>query len=387
MGTAISRVTTHVVRVVGDDAYLGELPPGAPVAGYFVRPPWRSLYSRAFESLLVRIESSDGTVGWGEALAPVGPEVPAAVIDRLLGPVLIGQDPRDHRPLISRLAGLMRERGHLVGHQADALAACDIALHDLAARLFGCSVTELLGGAFRRTIPTYVSGLPRPDDAARAKLAGEWIERGVRRFKLALGYGVEQDLATYDAVAAMHPGLSIGIDAHWAYDLSAAIRLGRALDERGAWFLEAPLAPEDVAGHHDLAAALATPVALGEALRNRFEFGSWLEARSVDLLQPDVARTGFAEALAASTLASYHHVRVAPHHSVGLGVSLAAGLHLSAAIDNFEVFEMQPSTLPHANRILTEPLTGGPVSFELPTGIGLGVEVDEQVVSALGVNS
>src|SRR6202012_2837289 len=127
-----------------------------------------------------------------------------------------------------------------------------------------------------RAVPTYVSGLPRPDDAGRAELMREWAGKGVRRVKLALGHGGETDLATFDAVAAVHDDLKVAIDAHWVYGLSDAQRLGRGLDERKAsWFLEAPLVPEDVRGHRELAASTATPVAVGEALRNRYEVGDW----------------------------------------------------------------------------------------------------------------
>lgn len=366
-------VSTYAVKLVGPEAYLGARPPDAG-AGYYTRPPWRSLYADRFETLLVRLTCDDGTVGWGEALAPVAPEIARAAVDRLLGPVLLGADPRRVRPLWTLLSGLMRERGHLVGHQADALAAVDIALWDLAGKLAGVPVHVLLGGAYRDEVPTYLSGLPRPTDDERAALAREWYGGGVRSVKLHLRLGVAADLATYDAVAAT--GMRVAIDAHWAYDLADAVRLGRALDERGAWFLEAPLAPEDIDGHRELAAHLATPVAIGESLRNRYEFRQWLAARAVDLCQPDVGRTGITEAMAIAELASAYHVPVAPHHSTGLGVAMAAGIQVAAAIESMPAFEFQPGTLPVANRILTEPLHGGPVCFAVPDAPGLGVEVD-----------
>ncbi len=380
MGRQITSVRTFCLRLSSADPYLGSAPAGSDASRYFVRPPWRSLYSHGYETLLVRLETDDGHVGWGEGLAPVAPEVPRAVIDTMLAPQLIGADPSAPRPVSLRLAGLMRERGHLVGHQADALAACDIALWDLAGKIAGLSVAQLLGGAFRSALPVYVSGLPRPTDAERAQLAGEWVGQGFGAIKLALGHGVEQDLATFDAVATAGPDLAIGVDAHWAYTRPEAERLGLELDRRRAWFLEAPLAPEDIQGHRSLAERIVTPVAVGESLRNRFEFADWLDRRALDMCQPDVARTGITEALEVASLAAAAHVRVAPHHSVGLGVALAAGLQLAAAIENLEVFEFQPTTLPHANRILTDPIQLDGSSFRLPDGPGLGVVVDEQAV-------
>ncbi|MCW3814418.1 mandelate racemase/muconate lactonizing enzyme family protein [Micromonospora sp. DR5-3] len=379
----IECVETHVVKLRPPEAYLGARPDGDHGDDYYLRPPWRSLYSDRFETLLVKLTADDGTYGWGEALAPVAPEVPQAIVDRLLAPALIGQDPRRVRPLWARLTGLMRERGHLVGHQADALAAVDTSLWDLAGKAYGMPVHALLGGAFRTEVPTYVSGLPRPTDSERVELAADWVRQGVRAIKLHLGHGVDADLATYDAVAATHPDLRVAVDAHWAYDTADALRLGRALDERRAWFLEAPLVPEDVDGHRELAAAIATPVAVGEALRNRYEFRAWLAARAVDLCQPDVARTGITEAMAIVEVAAAHHVPVAPHHSVGLGVAVAAGLHVAAAIDAMPAFEFQPGTMRVASRILTVPLAGGPVSFPLPDSPGLGVDVDHSLLEDL----
>ena len=221
----IADVSVFPVRFETGRSYLGALPDGAAQDRYFVRAPWRSWYSAAFESLLVAIRTDDGLEGWGEALAPVGPQVPAAAVERLLAPALIGEDPRSVRPTWQRLSWLMRERGHLVGHQADALAAVDIALWDLWGKVAGQPVAALLGSAGTRTVPTYVSGLPRPDDAGRAELMSEWTGKGVRRVKLALGYGVEADLATFDAVAAVHDDLKVAIDAHWVY----------ALPTRSAW--------------------------------------------------------------------------------------------------------------------------------------------------------
>lgn len=379
----IISVKTFCLKLASSDPYLGPAPSGGAASAYFVRPPWRSLYSHNYETVLVRLEADDGTVGWGEGLAPVAPEVPQAVIDRILGPQLLGADPTTPRPVSARLAGLMRERGHLAGHQADALAACDIALWDLAGKIAGLPVAQMLGGRFRSAIPAYVSGLPRPTDGERAELAREWVRQGFSHVKLALGHGVEQDLATFDAVASACPGLAIGVDAHWAYTLPDAERLGLALDHRRAWFLEAPLAPEDTEGHRGLAERIVTPVAIGETLRNRFEFGYWLGRRALDLCQPDVARTGITEAMAAAALSGASHVRVAPHHSVGLGIALAAGLQVAAAIEDLEVFEFQPTTLPHANRILASPIQLERGSFLLPGGPGLGVVADEQAIIEL----
>ncbi|MDX2917518.1 MULTISPECIES: mandelate racemase/muconate lactonizing enzyme family protein [Streptomyces] len=380
----IASVETFTLKIRHTDAYLGVLPDGSDVpAGYQVRAPWRSLYSPRFETLLVKVVAEDGTAGWGEALAPVAPEVPARIVDLLLAPALTGQDALAPRPAWSRLRNLMRERGHLVGHQADALAAVDTALWDLAGRLRGAPVAALLGGAFRDRLPTYVSGLPRPTDPERAELAADWQARGARAVKLHLGHGVAADLATVDAVRAAAPSLRIAVDAHWAYAPAEARGLAAGLADRDCWFLEAPLAPEDEDGHRRLAERSALPLAVGETLRNRYEFARWLRGNALEIAQPDVARTGITEAMAIAELSSAHHVPVAPHHSVGLGVALAAGLHVSAAVEDLLVFEYQPTSTDVGSRILRSPLTVLPDHFPLPEGPGLGIDVDEEAVRHL----
>lgn len=384
----ISAVETYSLKLSADAAYLGQLGDGTdPPAGYAVRPPWRSIYSDRYETLLVRLVAEDGTSGWGEALAPVAPEVPAAIVDLLLGPVLIGKPALAPRPVFASLRDLMRERGHLVGHQADALAAVDIALWDLAGKLTGQPVATLLGGAFRDTVPSYVSGLPRPSDEGRAALAAEWASRGARAVKLHLGNGVAADLSTVDAVRQAAPALRIAVDAHWAYSIDEALALADGLAARHCWFLEAPLAPEDLAGHAELTSRATMPVAIGETLRNRFEFAQWLTARGLRIAQPDVARTGITEAMAIAELCTAAHVPVAPHHSVGLGVALAAGVHVSAAVEGLAAFEYQPTSFTVGQRILTQPLAVHPAGFPVPTGPGLGIDIDAETVSALSKES
>lgn len=381
-----------VLKIQAGEPYLGPPPSREPgpsgqdrdLTSYAVRPPWRSIYSSRFESLLVRLVADDGSTGWGEALAPVAPEVPAEIVRTLFAPVLLGADPCRVRPLVAALRDLMRERGHLGGHQADALAAVDIALWDLAGRLTGLPVHALLGGAFRDRIPTYVSGLPRPTDPERAALAAQWAAQGVTRIKLHLGYGVDADLATVAAVRAAAPGVRLAVDAHWAYELADAARLARGLVEHGQiLFLEAPLAPEDQDGHAELVRRVDLLIAAGEAMRHRYEFAAWLRTRALGLAQPDVARTGITEAMVIADLAATHHTRIAPHHSVGLAVALAAGLHVSAAAENLHLFEYQPTSTQIGQQILTSPLPGGPNGFAVPAGAGLGIDVDQVAVTTL----
>lgn len=378
----INQIETFVLKVPAETPYLGEVP-NCSAGQYFLRPPWQSLYAARYETMLVRIVAEDGTEGWGEALAPVGPEIVAAVINYLLAPALVGRDAATPRANWKFLRSLMRERGHLVGHQADALAALDIALWDLCGQITGRRIVDLLGGALREEIPVYVSGLPNEETEARADLARTFAQQGAERFKLHLGRGIAQDLEIFDSVQAAVPDAYIAVDAHWAYTLADAAALCGALEERGAWFVEAPMAPEDLAGHADLATRTRLPIAVGEALRNRYEFAAWLDVRALSIAQPDVARTGITELMVISDLCSVRGVSVAPHHSTGMGVSLAAGLQLSGAIESLTAFEYQPTSVALSELRLGTHIEHDADSFKLPSGHGLGLEIDLETVRAL----
>jgi L-alanine-DL-glutamate epimerase-like enolase superfamily enzyme len=375
--TGSRRIVSVEVRTLAaqaDRPYLGRVQ--SPSGRYFRRPPWRSLYSHLYESLVVRIEDDEGMVGWGEALAPVGANIPAAVVKSLLGPQLRAMEMRSVGAIRDALADSMRERGHTGGHQADALAACEIALWDLWGRAKGASISTLWGGPRLTQVPAYVSGLPRPTIDEKLALAMEWLGRGFNRFKLAAGYGIDEDLALFDAVTAAGSDVQVAIDAHWAYDVREALVLGRALDHRRALFLEAPLVPEDLEGHRRLVAELATPVAVGEAFRTRWEALEWLRGGGVALVQPDVGRTGLREAIAIADLAEAFHRRISFHHSTGLGIVLAAGLHVAAIIPNLAFFEFQADSIGLANSILLNPISYSDGALNLPSGQGLGVDLD-----------
>lgn len=374
----ITAIEAIPVRIRRQEAYLGTMPPGATEHNYFVRPPYRALYSAYFETCFVKITTSDGVIGWGEALAPVAPEVVATIIDELLRPVLLGGDPLAVDVLWRTMYDLMRERGHYGGFMLDAISACDIALWDARGKLLGQPVSALLGGAYRETVPCYVSGLPRPTDDERVSLALHWTRKGFYHFKLAAGFGVEPDASSIAALRrALGPDSHLLLDAHWVYSLDESIRLSRKLEAENAAVLEAPINPEDLEAHVQLAAAASIPIAIGETERTRYEFRRWLVHRGADLLQPDVGRTGISELIKIAHMAEAFNIPVAPHLSVGLGACIAASIHVAAAIPNLYLLEFQPPVFELANMLLTTQLVCADGKYYLPSAPGLGVDIDE----------
>lgn len=374
----ITRVEAIPARIMREEAYLGGLPEGAGRGDYFLRPPYRALYSAYFETAFVKISTADGDIGWGEALAPVAPEVVQQIIEQLLAPALIGRSPLDVNVLWNIMYDLMRERGYYGGFMLDAISACDVALWDLCGKMLGQPAHQLLGGAFRERIPCYVSGLPRPTAAERVELAQSYTEQGFDAFKLAAGHGVRADA---ESVAALRDALgaetTLLLDAHWVYALDEAVQLGNALADLGLGFFEAPINPEDVESHAQLAAAVAVPIAHGETERTRYQFRPWLMQKAADILQPDVGRAGISEVFKIAALAETFNVKMAPHLSVGLGICIAATIQVAAAIPNLYLLEYQPPVFEIANALLESPLICQDGCYEIPTGPGLGVALDE----------
>ncbi len=381
---SIRLVESIPVRIKRDQAYLGSLPEAVDPQAYFTRPPYRALYSAYFETAFVKITTDDGAVGWGEALAPVAPEVVSTIVEQLLAPVLIGCDPLDGNMLWNIMYDLMRERGYYGGFMLDAISACDTALWDLRGKILDQPVYQLLGGAYRERVPCYVSGLPRPTAGERVDLALEFVDTGFNAFKLAAGHGVREDEASVSALrSALGEDATLLLDAHWVYALDEAVQLGHALTELDVGFFEAPINPEAVEGHAQLAAAVAVPIAHGETERTRYQFRPWLMQRAADILQPDVGRAGVSEVIKIASMAEAFNVKMAPHLSVGLGVCIAATIHAAAAIPNLYLLEYQPPVFEIANLLLKSPLTCDSGYYEIPRSAGLGVELDESRLRGL----
>jgi galactonate dehydratase len=145
--------------------------------GYIVRKGNRTIYPTSDMSVIVRAETADGIVGWGETYGIVAPGAVLAILRDVLFPFVEGRDPRDVRQIYDDLYDMQRVRGASGGYYGDALAAIDIALWDLVAKDAGVPLYEALGGKRVDKIPAYVSGCPR----RRSTSAWNWRPSGSPR--------------------------------------------------------------------------------------------------------------------------------------------------------------------------------------------------------------
>ncbi len=186
MNSPIASVEVFTLTQPRKVPYLGALREGELVNpnGYIVRKGNRTVYPTFDRSVLVRMTTEAGVVGWGETYGIVAPGAVAALINDLLAGFVIGRDASNPSAIYDDLYDMMRVRGYTGGFYVDALAALDIALWDIAGQEAGKSVRDLLGGGVD-TFPAYVSGLPEKTLKARGELAKYWQDRGFNAFKFA----------------------------------------------------------------------------------------------------------------------------------------------------------------------------------------------------------
>ena len=353
-------------------------------------------------SLLVRVTTSDGIVGWGEGGQYGPPEPVATCIDRVLAPLIVNRPFSEPVRLWERLYAHSRDFGQK-GTYIEALSALDIAHWDIWGKALGQPIHALLGGAFRDRIHAYATGCYYPEeiDAGSASLDGlaaeaeEHIRSGFSTLKMKIGLlPVAADGARVAAVRkAIGPDVALLVDANHAYNAAGAIRMGRELERWQVGWFEEPVVPEDRAGYRRVRDALSIPVAGGECEFTRYGFRDLFEGECVDIAQPDLCVCGgYSEWLKIQALASAHGVLTIPH-VWGSGVALATALHALAVvpptphtdnpvpIQNEPVVEYDRQPNPLRDELLVEALALEDGCLTVPSGHGLGITVSDEVVN------
>lgn len=191
-------------------------------------------------AMLVEIVGENGTSGWGEAFGPA--RLTAAIV-RHYRPLLIAADAMATEAIWQALYNMLRDHGQK-GLPIEALSAVDIALWDLKARLLGLPVHRLMGGPVRSRVQCYATGFYRKRNGDPmhylVEEAHKRIADGFTGIKLKLGLGIDEDIRLCRTVrASVGDAVTIMIDANHAYDATAAIRVGRAIEDLDiAWFEE-----------------------------------------------------------------------------------------------------------------------------------------------------
>ena len=334
------------------------------------------LYSTRFETALIRITLDSGLVGWGESQAPVAPEVACTIVDRILNPVLIGSEfagcVDEIESLWWRMYSAMRVRGQTGGFMLDAIAGLDLALWDLAGKIAGKPVAELITSNRRTSVPAYLSGLP----GGSAGGVRPWLDSGFSRVKIFFDSSEDRLFESVDAVRSMLPAEgAVAVDALWRLSPQSAPQFAAKLAARHALWLEAPLPPESAPDHAALARSTQVPIAIGESYRTVFELQPFFDLCAMKIVQPDLGRTGITEALRIARAARERGVSLIPHVSIAMGPQIAAAIHFVGAVPDCVMLEFNPNVLETANRYLATPLRIRDAHYQLPETPGLGIEI------------
>lgn len=340
-------------------------------------------------STVVRLTLEDGTIGYGEAWGM--PAVNKAY-EPLLANYVVGTDAL----AIEHTFGQILARHYHFGVQGPLLACIsgiDIAAKDAVGKVLGLPVSQLIGGRRIDSVPIYASGgylTENPSEDFRPQIEA-MAEAGHKAVKIKIGVSPDSDEERV-ALARQLLGddivLIADINANYTYDL-ALESIERLAPYRLEW-IEEPLMPADHAGYGRLRARSRLPIAAGEALYTVFDFKTLVDARGVDLLQPDLTLCGgFWQGRKVAQLAEANHLRMSPHVWGG-AIGLAAGLHFIASLSVYPHSHNVPKPVlleydlgdnPLRTELLKSPIAAKDGVVAVPDGPGLGIEIDEDALA------
>lgn len=350
---------------------------------------------------LVEITTDEGVTGWGECFGPGNVALGnKAIVEKVIQPMVLGMNPLDRDVIWHKVYNLLRDHGQK-GMPMQSLSGVDIALWDIAGKVAGLPLSQLVGGRHREDVPVYGYGMmlrPEPFESLRARFVDEAAairDMGFVATKMKVGLGPKEDLALASAVRdGVGPNFKFMVDANHCYTTSDAMYVGRGLEELDAYWFEEPIAPEDLDGYRELRTALKINISGGEAEFNRWGWRSLLEARALDIAQPEVcALGGVSEYLRVLALCHAHFTPVI-NHVWGSAIAVATNLQLLAAMPPLPgglhpwepMLEFDTTDNKFRDNLLTEPLNiqeqvkNNKGRVAIPTGAGLGVTPDRAFI-------
>jgi L-alanine-DL-glutamate epimerase-like enolase superfamily enzyme len=355
---------------------------------------------RTFDAAILRIETEDGIVGWGEGKNAAGSAGSYAALVHLLnhefGPRLIGRDASQITAIWADLyngsrAKASAARGHPLpelarrGLTIAAISAVDIALWDIRGKALDQPVWALLGGRSADRLPAYASGGWADAAGIGAQLQSYIDAGGFRAVKMRVGSMDDRPHVSAERVRAarkaLGPDVELMVDAHGTYTVAEAKRFAALVADCDlAWF-EEPVSADDRAGLAEFRASTMIPVAVGESECTRFDFAALIAGRAADILQPDPAFCGgITEAMQIAALASSFNLRLAPHLWAG-APCFFAGLHVLAAAPAGYIVEFSLGANPMIHNLSRAPVVVRDGTIAVPDGPGLGLDIDTEMIT------
>jgi len=323
-------------------------------------------------AVIVRITTDEGLVGIGEAMGRPGPRGTAAHINDVLAPMLLGRDPRHHHAHFTAMNEAMR-------FAPMGISGVDMALWDLRGKIYGDSLTNLLGGPARDTVDCYASPIPyMATPEGSAEKAREFLQQGFRAVKLKIGRGISKDLEHAEAARdALGSETKLLVDANGAYTAAESIALAKELVKLDVYWLEEPAHPEYPQDLARIRRRVDLPVVSGEWLGSWYQFRDLIKAEAVDVIMPNITRCGgLTGIMRIADLAALENVTVAPH-GVGAGIGIIAAIAACAVIPNFLIYEYNQLYNPLRHSVMRESIHFEDGVLRPSEGIGLGLTLNK----------
>ncbi|MEX2374150.1 MAG: mandelate racemase/muconate lactonizing enzyme family protein [Dehalococcoidia bacterium] len=329
-------------------------------------------------TVIVRVRTDDGLVGWGEASARPHAYGESQVsiadaIERHLGPAMVGRTMHQ----LDDIWDLWRQ----LANNHSAKAALDMALWDLRAKAAEVPLYVFLGGD-QPTVPLSIT-LTIDDAPSIAEGVARGLEDGFTAFKVKVGEDLERDLDVMERLADILPERAhLQIDANQGYDLGDARTFIRAAHTVGAAFFEDPIRADDQQGRVELRALGLLPLSADDSARTLTDVYSELSRRASDLISIKVARTGITQSLKILAVVEAADAGAVIGTQASATISSMASAHIAAAVTLARRYPAEVST---PRDLEVDVVAGGPEMFEggsvtLPDEPGLGVEPDETLL-------
>lgn len=341
---------------------------------------------------LVRVETDDGTVGWGESGLSSRELAVSAMVDTF-SKILIGQDSRRIGRIWQELYRSMYfEGGRVI---TAAISAIDIALYDILGKQLGVPVYQLLGGKHRDVVPSFATATS-PDDAKMLNEVQTLLDSGFECIRVAPSYYGNGNVfearksiaATVKQLVAVReligPDIVLGIDYHHRLTPAEAASFCNMLPAGVLDFLEEPIRDETPAAYEMLRGMTDIPFAVGEEFASKWQAGPYLDKGLTQYMRIDICNVGgFTESLKIAGWSERHYIDLMPHNPLG-PVCTAATAHLAAAVPNLSWVETRQSPVEelgfHDTKIFpTQAVLDGP-NYIVSDAPGLGIEVDEDAL-------
>ena len=331
--------------------------------------------------MVTMVDTDEGITGYGNTYfgrIESGMETVRLVVERVLAPVIVGQDPYFVRKMRNEMFVATEYYG-TVGVAHFGISAIDSALWDIMGKKARLPVAKLLG-ARREAIPAYamVGWYFEGGDREFIKNCTDAVEEGFQALKIKVGKGpVKEDIHRIRLIhKEFGDDFRVMVDANCIFDEVEASFRGKAYDDENVFWFEEPMQPYMRDAHTRLGRRIKTPIAIGENYYTRHQFYDVIKAGCVSIVQPDGRRAGGpTEWLDIGAISEAAGIKLASHGGGPMGVNILC------AIENAIYLESGSLKAEHGEKMLKASLVMRNGEILIPDAPGLGTEVCEDYIS------